>query len=106
MLLLGDQSGLMALRDAIDIAIMEAEAPICAECIEFSGVRRVDVLRKPEPASFQSRLAGAGCLIFIVICFLIFLLGLWQMKNLILRFASDPTKATCMLRASKFATQT
>ena len=106
MMLSGDRSGLMALRDAIDVAIVEGEAPISAECIEFSGVRRIDALRKPEPASFHSKLAGAGCLILIAIGFLIFLLGLWQLKDLILRFGSGPTKVTCTLRSSNFAKQT
>jgi len=105
-MLSGDLSGLMALRDAIDVAILEGEAPISAECIEFSGVRRVDALHKPEPQSFQSKLVGAGCLIFIAIGFLIFLLGLWQLKDLFLRFGSGPTKVTCTLHSSKFVKQT
>jgi len=76
----------MALRDAIDIAIAEGEAPIAAECVEFSGVRRVDALHIPEPQSFQSKLVGAGCLILMAIGFLIFLLGIWQLKSLFLCF--------------------
>ncbi len=103
-MLSGDRTGLMALRDAIDIAIAEGEAPIAAECVEFSGVRRVDALRKPEPQSFHSKLAGAGCLIFIVIGFLIFLLGIWQLKSLILRFgrgAAEVTAPSCSWTLAK-----
>ncbi len=95
-MLFGDRSGLMALRDAIDMAIAEGEAPVAAECIEFSGVRRVDALRTPEPQSFQSKLAGAGCLISIAIGFLIFLLGLWQLKSLIQCFLSGSTEVTAI----------
>ncbi|MCX6852383.1 MAG: hypothetical protein NTY98_26130 [Verrucomicrobia bacterium] len=94
MMLSGDRSGLMALRDAIDIAIAEGEAPIAAECVAFSGVRRVDALHIPEPQSFQSKLAGAGCLIFMAIGFLIFLLGIWQLKSLILSFGHGPAEVT------------
>jgi len=84
----------MALRDAIDIAIAEGEASIAAECVAFSGVRRVDALQIPEPQSFQSKLAGAGCLIFMAIGFLIFLLGIWHLKSLILSFERDPAEVT------------
>ena len=84
----------MALRDAIDIAIAEGEASIAAECVAFSGVRRVDAPQIPEPQSFQSKLAGAGCLIFMAIGFLIFLLGIWHLKSLILSFERDPAEAT------------
>ncbi|MFC5456483.1 hypothetical protein [Prosthecobacter fluviatilis] len=106
MILSGDRSGLMALRDAIDIAITEGKAPIAAECVEFSGVRRVDALRKPEPQSFQSKLAGAGCLILIAIGFLIFLLGIWQLKSLILRFGRGPAEVTATSGSLTLAKQT
>lgn len=104
MMLSGDRSGLIALREAIDIAIAEGEAPIAAECIEFSGVRRVDAHRKLEPQSFQSKLAGVGCVILIVIGFLIFLLGIWQVKSLMLSFRRgqiEVTATSCSLTPTK-----
>lgn len=103
-MLSGDRSGLVALRDAIDIAIAEGEAPIAAEFVEFSGVRRVDALRKPGLQSFQSKLAGAGCLMFIAIGFLIFLLGIWQLKSLILFFgrsSAEVSATSCPLTLAK-----
>jgi len=103
MMLSGDWSGLVAVRDAIDIAIAEGEASIAAECVVFSGVRRVDALQIPEPQSFQSKVAGAGCLIFMVIGFLIFLLGIWHLKSLLLSSEHDPsgvTATSCALMAA------
>lgn len=88
MMLFGDQSGLTALRDAVDAAIISGEAPIAAMAVEFCGVRRVDAPRKSEPSSFLSAVVGVGCLMFIAFCFLIFLFGIWQLKSLIFTFGT------------------
>lgn len=74
--LIGNREGLIALRTAIDASLASGEAAISEAGIEFVGIRCREEVTEPHRETAGSKLAGVGCLILIIACFLIFLYGI------------------------------
>jgi hypothetical protein len=77
--LIGNREGLAVLRDAIEASLAVGESTITEEGIEFAGVRCRQDANEPSCDTTDSKLAGIGCVVLIVVCFLVFFYGVFKL---------------------------
>jgi hypothetical protein len=81
--LIGNRAGLEALKSAVEGALRDGEWIISEPKIEFTGIRVMELdPREAIPVRLRDKFYMAGCLVVLVLCVLVFLVGLFALPAL------------------------